>query len=100
MIKGKRIVAALLIFFYVFISSQEIVLAVAQQLTPIRVDNGFVEYTVNPGNGRFSIKTVKGTAEGKDSDSLLLYLKEVPETSFTTFRINGEDYIYGNNYGF
>lgn len=73
MLKRKRMVAALLIFFYIFISSQEIVLAVAQQLTPIRVDNGFVEYTVNPGNGRFSIKTVKGTAEGKDSDSLRDY---------------------------
>lgn len=65
------------------------------------VGNKFIEYTINKTNGRFSIKTVKGSLNrDKDDNKSLLFKDKVPETSFTTFRIDGKDYIYGNKYKF
>ena len=79
----------------------EYVYAVEKAMTPIVAGNDFVEYTVNQTNGRFSIRTTQGSPwkEGDDGQPLL-YDSKVPETSFTTFRIDGEDYVYGNDYGF
>lgn len=64
--------------------------------------NNFVKFHVNKENGRFTIKTnggdpYKGT---KDANKELLFEDEYPDTSFTTFKIDGKDYIYGNSYGF
>lgn len=64
--------------------------------------NNFIKFHVNKENGRFTIKTnqgdpYKGT---KDANKDLLFEDEYPDTSFTTFKIDGEEYIYGNSYGF
>lgn len=64
--------------------------------------NNFIKFHVNKENGRFTIKTNKGDPyKGtKDANKDLLFEDEYPDTSFTTFKIDGKDYIYGNSYGF
>lgn len=67
----------------------------------LEVKNDFVCYVVDKDTGRFGISTVEGAPRrGGDQDAALLYKGEGPETSFTTFRIDGKDYIFGNDYGF
>ncbi|MDF2720986.1 MAG: peptidase [Paenibacillus sp.] len=56
--------------------------------------------SVNANNGRFAAKTTGGDpARPGDGDQSIVYEREVPETSFTSFRINGEEVIYGHTYG-
>jgi len=67
---------------------------------PIRIHNGIVEYKVNKDNGRFTIHTADGLPKkASDNDKNLLFFWDKPDTSFTTFKIDGEDYIFGNSYG-
>ncbi|NLB80099.1 MAG: hypothetical protein GX800_00445 [Clostridiaceae bacterium] len=66
----------------------------------INIQNGIVEYKVNKGNGRFTIHTADGLPDkASDNDKNLLFFWDLPDTSFTTFKIYGEDYIFGNSYG-
>jgi hypothetical protein len=63
------------------------------------IKNDTIELLVNGEDGRFAVKTVEGSPNrSEDENKSLLYLKEIPETTFTTFRIDGKDYIYGNSY--
>ena len=63
------------------------------------IKNDTIELLVNGDDGRYAIKTVEGSPDRPEDDNKpLLYLKNTPETTFTTFRIDGKDYIYGNSY--
>lgn len=63
------------------------------------IKNDTIELLVNGDDGRYAIKTVEGSPNRPEDDNKsLLYLKGIPETTFTTFRIDGKDYIYGNSY--
>ena len=65
----------------------------------ISVQNGIVEYKVNKQNGRFTVNTTEGIPEKvTDNDKNLLFIDELPDTSFTTIRVDGKDYIFGNSY--
>ena len=65
----------------------------------ISVQNGIVEYKVNKENGRFTVNTTEGIPQkNTDNDKNLLFLDKTPDTSFTTFRIDGVDYLFGNSY--
>lgn len=76
-------------------------MALAEEIDAISVHNGIVEYRVNKDNGRYTIHTAEGLPnKASDNDKNLLFLFDTPDTSFTTFRIDGEDYIFGNSYGF
>ncbi len=67
----------------------------------LNVQNRFVQLMVNKENGGFVVKTVEGSlARKSDQNKNLLYQGENYDTSFATFRIDGKDYIFGNNYGF
>ena len=72
-------------------------------LPVVQIDNGVVRVTTDKQTGRFITETLSGIP-GKSSDDYkdLLYGNrfESPETSYISVRIDGEDYIYGNNYGF
>lgn len=97
----RKIAAIGVVLLMLYPSCSELVYAVAELNTPLVVGNDFIEYTVNQTDGRFSIRTTQGSPWKKDDDGQqLLYENIVPETSFTTIKIDGEDYIYGNNYGF
>lgn len=66
-----------------------------------QVENDHVIVYVDKQSGRFVIDTVEGHPKrDRDNHASLLFGGKHPKTSFTTFRINNEDYIYGNNYGF
>ncbi|MFM9331697.1 S-layer homology domain-containing protein [Paenibacillus mesotrionivorans] len=65
------------------------------------VSNSFVKVTVNNHTGRFAIRTVDGQPVRKNDQNVnMMYQGDDPETSFTTFRIDGTDYIFGNPYKF
>lgn len=71
------------------------------QSEAVIVQNRFVQTATNPLNGRFSISTVEGSPyREKDQQASLLFSGKEPETSFTTFRVDGNDYIYGNDYSY
>ncbi len=66
-----------------------------------QVFNDNVSVYVDNETGRFVIQTLDGQPQRKtDDDKPLLFGGSQPKTSFTTFRIDGEDFIYGNDYGF
>ena len=77
----------------------------------VTIGNEFISVSVNSGNGRFSIRTEEGQPERKnDQNTFLSFVGGLfgrdengnligdSDTSFTTFRINGTDYIFGNSY--
>lgn len=75
----------------------EVVNAAAPKVYSIKNDT--IELLVNGDDGRYAIKTVAGSPNRPEDDNKsLLYLNGIPETTFTTFRIDGKDYIYGNSY--
>lgn len=63
------------------------------------IKNNIVELVVNKKDGRFAVRTMEGSPNrAEDNNVPLLFLEDIPETTFTTFRIDGKDYIYGNSY--
>ena len=64
------------------------------------ISNDYMEFSVNEETGFFSIQTLEGHPQkSADNDMSLLYDGESIETSFTTVRVDGKDYIFGQNYG-
>ncbi|NOU99809.1 S-layer homology domain-containing protein [Paenibacillus planticolens] len=65
------------------------------------LQNDFIKITVDNATGRYGIRTVEGQpVRKKDQNVDMLFRGDDPETSFTTFRIDGTDYIFGNPYKF
>ena len=61
--------------------------------------NTIIQVDVSESTGRFAVSTQDGMpSKTTDRNSFLTFFNQVPETAFTTFRINGEDYIFGNDY--
>lgn len=97
----NRLKAAFMLVVWVlsFISSIGFQIITAEAPETLFIKNNIIELSVNKNDGRFAIKTVEGSPKRpQDDDAPLLFLKDVPETTFTTFRIDGKDYIYGNSY--
>ncbi|WP_248923909.1 S-layer homology domain-containing protein [Paenibacillus hamazuiensis] len=83
------------------LSSAAGIIHAAGEEKKMAMNNDFVAVSVHKDTGRFSVSTKEGSPlRDSDSNKPLLFEHKVPETSFTTFRINGKDYIYGNPYGF
>ncbi|MDD9266381.1 S-layer homology domain-containing protein [Paenibacillus sp. GCM10023248] len=79
----------------------ELAFAIDAEIQPLSVANEFMDVSINKQNGRFSVTTKTGSPlKASDDNKPLLFRDKLPETSFTTFRINGQDFIYGNGYGF
>jgi hypothetical protein len=65
----------------------------------LSIKNSIVELLVSKQDGRFAVRTVEGSPQRLgDENAALLFMESIPETTFTTFRIDGKDYIYGNTY--
>lgn len=65
------------------------------------LQNDLIKITVDNATGRFGIRTVDGQPIRKNDQNVdLMFRGDDPETSFTTFRIDGTDYIFGNPYKF
>lgn len=64
------------------------------------ISNDYMEFSVNQDTGFFSISTLEGHPQkAADNNMPLLYDGDSIETSFTTVRIDGKDYIFGQSYG-
>ena len=68
--------------------------------TMLTMGNTLVKVHINQRTGRYVVSTEDGLP-GKTSDRnrLLSFFDNTPDTSFTTIRIDGKDYIFGNDYG-
>ncbi|WP_193774391.1 S-layer homology domain-containing protein [Vallitalea guaymasensis] len=68
---------------------------------PVMHSNDMIQFSVND-NGRFDIRTTElgNPIRPNDSNKSLQFYDGKNQTSFATFRINGEDYIFGQNYGY
>ena len=65
------------------------------------IENTYIRTITNKTSGRFAIKTVNGSPlRENDANKKLLFMELTPETSYTTFRINNKDFIYGNDYNY
>ncbi|MGN7454665.1 S-layer homology domain-containing protein [Paenibacillus pasadenensis] len=100
----KRGLSSLLAFVLVFPALFESGHAVAAELGKSRtttIQNDYIKVTVDNETGRYGIRTIEGQPIRKqDQNVSLLFRGDDPETSFTTFRIDGTDYIFGNKYKF
>lgn len=96
--KKKVLPSCLSIAMVVTLLFQPAIASAASQVESVA--NEHVVVYVSKNTGRFVIETVKGHPQRHDDDAALLFGGKQPKTSFATFRIDGEDYIFGNNYGF
>lgn len=94
----------MLSFVMVFLSTSESLHALAdaaKATNTTTIQNDFIKVTVDNATGRYGVRTIEGQPiRKKDQNTNLLFQGDDPETSFTTFRIDGTDYIYGNKYKF
>ncbi|NLO38826.1 MAG: hypothetical protein GX115_05075, partial [Ruminiclostridium sp.] len=67
------------------------------------IANAYIRYSFNARTGGFSIETKDGHPQKSyDNNIPLLYREDISRsngTSFTTIRIDGKDYIFGQEYG-
>ncbi|MHA6480565.1 hypothetical protein ACX1C1_01305 [Paenibacillus sp. strain BS8-2] len=67
------------------------------------IANEFMKYSINAKTGGFSIETINGHPQKAFDNNLpLLYREDAARsngTSFTTVRIDGKDFIFGQEYG-
>ena len=100
--KINRIISCILLLIMILTNIRIDVYAANLPENIISLDNGYIKYTLNKKTGGFSIHTLKGHPQKKYDDNIpLLYQddRNSTETSFTTVRIDGEDYIFGQDYG-
>ncbi len=64
------------------------------------IGNDYLNFSINEKTGFFNIKTLEGHPQkAADNNMNLLYAGDSIETSFTTIRVDGKDYIFGQDYG-
>ncbi|WP_079912356.1 S-layer homology domain-containing protein [Paenibacillus sp. 32352] len=100
----KRTLVLLFALIFIMGSNAQVASVLAAELSAPKVtvlQNDFIKITVDNGTGRYGIRTVAGQPIRKKDDNVnMLFRGDDPETSFTTFRIDGTDYIFGNPYKF
>lgn len=98
--KNKKIIATLLTIMIICSSFYIPAYAEVDSLSErVVIQNNYIQAITNLYNARFSIRTLEGSPYRiGDQETNLLFNGKEPETSFTTFKINGKDYIYGNDY--
>ena len=100
--KFKRTIAFVLLIALIFTKMPLDVFAAAEAGDRISIDNGYIRYSINRKTGGFSVSTLTGHPQKKYDDNIPLLFREdssSTETSFTTVRIDGKDYIFGQDYG-
>ena len=101
--KLRRSISTILVFVMLLSLAPLQVFADAIEEKEYSISNGYLTYTINNKTGGFSIVTADGHPQKKYDDNIPLLYKEDRNrsngTSFTTVRIDGKDYIFGQNYG-
>ncbi|WP_130863222.1 hypothetical protein [Bacilliculturomica massiliensis] len=94
----KRMIAGLLALILVLGPAPAGVSAAED--TELTLSNTYMKYTLNTKTGAFMVGTLEGHPQkAKDNNMPLLY-DGGSQTSYTTVRIDGEDYVFGKDYGF
>lgn len=71
----------------------------AQQAQRVSFSDAYLDVSMDKRNGRFAVRTTGGDPLKPGDDHMpVLYEKEIPETSFASFVINGDYVIFGNSY--
>lgn len=74
--------------------------SISEEAGTIVISNDYLKVTINRENGGYVISTNEGDILKKTDNNMdLTHRGENMDTSFTSFRINGKDYIFGNRYG-
>lgn len=98
----KRSIAAILFVTMLFTFASFPVRAEASR-ADYSIANEYMKYSINSRTGGFSIETIDGHPQKAFDNNLpLLYREDAARsngTSFTTIRIDGKDYIFGQEYG-
>ena len=100
--KIKRIISSILTAAMLLPSVSSVVSAEmsASKQSAASIRNDYLEFSVNKDTGFFAISTLDGHPQkAADNNMNLLYDGDSIETSFTTVRIDGKDYIFGQDYG-
>ncbi len=98
---NRRLKATFMIVVLLFgiFSNFGVQVTMAEAIGIQSIKNNIIELVVNRKDGRFAVRTMEGSPNrAEDNNVPLLFLEDIPETTFTTFRIDGKDYIYGNAY--
>ena len=67
----------------------------------LTLGNTLVQIRIQQKTGRYVVATEDGLpSKTSDRNRLLSFFDTTPDTSFATIRIDGKDYIFGNDYGF
>ncbi len=61
------------------------------------IENGYIQIVIDESSGKFTMGTIGGNPDNdKDNDKLILYGHPAPGTSWTSLRIDGTDYTFGD----
>ena len=65
----------------------------------LEISNQYIKVIVNKENGGYVISTLDGDILKKSDDNVLLtHRGENFDTSFTSFRVDSDEYVFGNKY--
>jgi len=95
----RRLIASLVTAIMLFTCLPIGISAFAQASQRLWLSDSYISFSINSSNGRFAAKTTGGDPiKPNDEDIPILYEEDIPETSFTSFRIDGDEVIFGNPY--
>ncbi len=93
----KRIISIILaVSFMLAIAPQ----GFAAEQETAEISNRYIKVVVNKANGGYVISTLEGDILKKsDDNALLTHRGENFDTSFTSFKVDSDEYVFGNRYG-
>ena len=95
----KRVLSAILIFSVLF-AVLPVNIAFAEESQTTEISNQYIKIVVNNKNGGYVISTLEGDILKKsDNNVSLTHRGENYDTSFTSFKIGNDEYVFGEKYG-
>lgn len=95
----KRVISILLTLSFVIalIPAYDVL---ADSAETVEISNQYIKVTVNSNNGGYVISTLEGDILKKSDDNVLLtHRGKNFDTSFTSFKIGDDEYVFGEKYG-
>ncbi len=97
----KRFISILLtVSVMLTVIPSQLAFAESEDAETLEISNQYIKVTVSKENGGYVISTLEGDLLKKSDDNVqLTHRGESFDTSFTSFRINSDEYVFGNKYG-
>jgi len=102
MMNKMKKLCSMVVVIALLIGSVPIQVFAANSGNDYSIKNDYIKYTINSKTGGYCIETIDGHPQKSfDNNIPLLYKDDTNSigTSFTTVRIDGKDYIFGQDYG-